>query len=345
MSLTGSLTTMPIAELLGWIGGTSRIGILTIRGVGSETMLHLRHGRIVECAALDPPVRLGQFLLFHGIIDEETLDRAMRAHAETGQRLGEVLLGVGAVSSEDLGDALTAKAEETVLGSFDHTTGWFTFDPSLTSLEAPQPLDMSITDAIGRGGMRAKTAAVAASVLKRSGTVLSKTAKVPSAKLNSVWPLRNAYALVDGERTIEEIALHMHGTEYHVIQRLHQLFLEGFIDVIDRIEATPSSELELLGDGIHTPEVAESSGSVTPDRVEPCGMPEGIIPEALPFEFIHGSQNLSTIEKYLLTLCDGTRDLRRITTVAPLQSQVIVDTIQSLRDRGWLKANAAASDH
>ena len=271
MSLTGSLTTMPIAELLGWIGGTSRIGILTIRGVGSETMLHLRHARIVECAALDPPVRLGQFLLFHGIIDEETLDRAMRAHAETGQRLGEVLLGVGAVSSEDLGDALTAKAEETVLGSFDHTTGWFTFDPSLTSLEAPQPLDMSITDAIGRGGMRAKTAAVAASVLKRSGTVLSKTAKVPSAKLNSVWPLRNAYALVDGERTIEEIALHMHGTEYHVIQRLHQLFLEGFIDVIDRIEATPSSELELLGDGIHTPEVAESSGSVTPDRVEPCG--------------------------------------------------------------------------
>ena len=131
MSLTGSLSTMPLAEVLGWIGATNRLGVLTVRGVGSETMLHLRSGRVVECAALDPPVLLGQFLLFHGVIDEEVLDQAMRAHVGQGRRLGDVLLDTGAVSHEDMQEALTAKAEETVLGAFDYATGWFTFDPAV----------------------------------------------------------------------------------------------------------------------------------------------------------------------------------------------------------------------
>jgi uncharacterized protein DUF4388 len=330
--------------VLGWIGTTNRHGVLTVRGVGSETMLHLRQGRIVECAAANPPVLLGQFLLFHGVIDEEVLDQAMRAHAAQGQRLGDVLLEMGAVSSEDMQVALTAKAEETVLGSFDHVTGWFTFDPKLTDLEAPMPLDMSITDAITRGQTRVESAAVAAAIIKRSGSVLRKTSKAPSAKLSSVWPLRTAYALVDGERSVDEIVLHMHGTEFHVIQRLHQLYLEGFIEVLEESEETPSSRPEPASDAIVISEVTESSIRMDPRRTEASVALEGIVPRALPPEFVKDTQDLSNVEKYLLTLCDGKRDLRRIAAVAPLQSQVVVDTIQSLKDRGWLKASSPASN-
>jgi hypothetical protein len=65
----------------------------------------------------------------------------------------------------------------------------------------------------------------------------------------------------------------------------------------------------------------------------------------MPPEFIQESGNLSIIEKYLLTLCDGTRDLQRITTVAPVQSQLVVETIRSLQNRGWLQAMPPLSDH
>jgi len=54
---------------------------------------------------------------------------------------------------------------------------------------------------------------------------------------------------------------------------------------------------------------------------------------------------LSVVEKYIITLCDGTRDLQRITAVAPIQSHVVINTIQSLTDRGWLKASAGAADN
>jgi ketosteroid isomerase-like protein len=320
---------MPFAEVLGWIGTTNRLGVLTVRGVGSETMLNVRDGRIVECAAVDPPVQLGQFLLFHGVIDEEVLDQAMRVHAAEGRRLGDVLLDMGAVTSENMEELLAAKAEETVLSSFDHPTGWFTFEPDATSLPAPLTLDMSIKDAIDRGDKRVKSAAVAAADLRRSGTVLRKTAKPPSAKLSSVWSLRNAYALVDGERSIDEIVLHMHGTEFYVVQRLHQLYLERFIEVVEVDETAPSIDPETVTPAIRT----ESDSSA------PFGAWEGIIPIAAPPEFVRASRNLSIVEKYLLTLCDGTRDVRKIRAIAPIQSQVVMDTIESLTDRGWLKAN------
>jgi ketosteroid isomerase-like protein len=321
---------MPFAEVLGWIGTTNRVGVLTIRGVGSETMLSVRDGRILECAAVDPPVLLRQFLLFHGVIDEEVLDRAIRAHTADGRRLGDVLLEMGAVTSENMDELLAAKAEETVLSSFDHPTGWFTFEPDATTLPAPLTVDMSIKDAIDRGDKRVKSAAVAAAVLRRSGCVLRKTAKPPSAKLSSVWSLRNAYALVDGERSIDEIVLHMHGTEFYVVQRLHQLFLERFIEVVELGEPSPSSESETVAPAIRA----------DADSAEPLGALEGIIPVSAPPEFVRASRNLSIVEKYLLTLCDGTRDVRKIRAIAPIQSQVVLDTIQSLSDRGWLKASA-----
>jgi Domain of unknown function (DUF4388) len=334
VSVTGSLSTMPLADVLGWIAATNRVGGLTVHGVGSETTLKLKRGRVLECATSEPPVLLGQFLLFHGIIDEEVLDRAMRAHAEQNRRLGEVLLSMGAVSAEDLQEALLAKAEEAVLCAFDHATGWFTFDPDASGLNTAIDLDMPIADAIARGETRVRNAAVAAKLLKPSGSVLRKTDKTPSPKLSSVVSLRNAYALVDGERSIDEIVLHLHGTEFRVIQRLHQLVVEGFLEVVDRPETTPAGAADLVSKGMPAPVAAAS-----------VDLLDGIFPIALPLEYTQQSRNLSIVEKYLLTLCDGTRDLQRITAVAPVQSQVVVDTIRSLKDRGWLKAGPVVADH
>jgi hypothetical protein len=242
-------------------------------------------------------------------------------------------------------EALTAKAEETVLGAFDYATGWFTFDPAVTSLEASLTVDMSISDAIARGGKRVKSAEVAAAILRRAGVALRKTAKSPSPKLSSVWALRNAYALVDGERSIDEIVLHMHGTEFHVVQRLYQLFLEGFIEVVELDEPMVSTEREVAGERLDAPDLAKSSIQEHSISSEAWSALEGIVPIALSPEFVHDSRNLTNIEKYILTLCDGTRDMRRIAAVAPVRSQVVADTIHSLEDRGWLKASPTPSGH
>jgi hypothetical protein len=137
----------------------------------------------------------------------------------------------------------------------------------------------------------------------------------------------------------------MHGTEFHVIQRLHQLFVEGFVELVERSETNASGDLEVAGDTIHAPDVTEAPVRLDPNRFETSSALEGIVPIALPHDFALEDETLSIVEKYIITLCDGTRDLQRITAVAPIQSHIVIDTIQSLTDRGWLKANARAADN
>jgi hypothetical protein len=343
MSLHGPFSTMPLPELLGWVGSSNRAGTVTVHGAGVETMLHVQRGRVDACAASDPPVLLGQFLLFHGAITEEDLDRAMREHAVGARRLGDVLIDIGAISVENLEEALTAKAEETVLGAFDHSDGWFVFDPAATIPMATMALDMPIVDAIARGGKRLEDAAVAAATLERPGQVLRKSAKTPSAKIHAAWPLRNAYGLVDGERTTEEIALHMHGTRFHVVQRLYQLYVEGFIELTWRRTSEDQPRLENGEGEVAAPTPHEStqeslSGAVSSETLE------GLIPIAIPREIARQLGSLSSAEKYLLTQCGGTRNLRSITALAPMRAEAVIDTIRSLIDRGFLRASVGSSD-
>ena len=310
MSLIAPFSTMPLPEVFNWLNSSRRAGVLTVRGVGVETVLHIRNGRVDECAASDPPALLGQFLLFHGIITEEVLDRSMREHLTGGRRLGDVLVDTGAVDSETMVAALTAKAEETVLSAFDHPSGWFVFDPDATTVVSPLALDMAIPDAISRGVRRAEDSTVAAVALERPGYVLRKSAKAPSPKLNSAWPIRSAYGAVDGDRNLDELVLHLHGARFHVIQRLYQLFVEGFIELAPRDE--------LAGAATPAPGTTDMAPREDPAATLPSDELLRVIPIAVP------------------------RDVRTMVAVASVRPHLVTAAIRSLIDRGFLRASLGA---
>lgn len=52
---------------------------------------------------------LGQILMNAGLINQEQLTLALKAHLESGQRLGQILIGMNAVKSEDVGRMLEKK--------------------------------------------------------------------------------------------------------------------------------------------------------------------------------------------------------------------------------------------
>jgi len=51
-------------------------------------------------------LRLGEFLIKHGLITEEHLDQALNKQFETGERLGRVLVGMGVISENKILSAL-----------------------------------------------------------------------------------------------------------------------------------------------------------------------------------------------------------------------------------------------
>jgi len=231
---------------------------------------------------------------------------------------------------------LTAKAEETVLSTFDHPSGWFVFDPEATTVASPLSLDMAIPEAIARGIRRAEDAAIAAVSLEQPGHVLRKSAKPPSSKINSAWPLRSTYGAVDGERNIDELVLHLHGARFHVIQRLYQLFSEGFIELVPRDDFA-----EGVAAAPAIPEVAsrdDQTLAISADELL------RVVPIAVPREVTRDLGDVSIVEKYLLTLCDGTRDVRTIVAVASVRPHVVTASLRALIDRGFLRATMGAVD-
>jgi hypothetical protein len=66
MAPQGSLGTMSVPEVLSWLDQSARSGLLIIDGPRARTTL------------------LGQFLLFHGAMSEDTLREARLDRAEAG---------------------------------------------------------------------------------------------------------------------------------------------------------------------------------------------------------------------------------------------------------------------
>ena len=92
MSVTGKFETMPLVELLQWLGSQIRTGVLEVDHGRIRRRVVLRDGRIVACSSNDPSNRLGQFLISRGKIRTRTLEFALERQRASGGALGQILV-------------------------------------------------------------------------------------------------------------------------------------------------------------------------------------------------------------------------------------------------------------
>ncbi len=77
-----------------------------------ETALAVMRERIRVDRAVSPGKRLGELLMERGVLDRETLERALAEQRRRGGKelLGEVLISLGFVGNAELREALRAQA-------------------------------------------------------------------------------------------------------------------------------------------------------------------------------------------------------------------------------------------
>ena len=120
MALVGDLETMPLVELMQWIGGNKRSGVLQIDRDKVRRRIDLRDGRIVGCSSDEPSMLLGQILLSRGLIDERTLRAAlMTCRRRSGGKLPDIIVEQGIVTRETIQNQVASKARETVFALFE----------------------------------------------------------------------------------------------------------------------------------------------------------------------------------------------------------------------------------
>jgi hypothetical protein len=242
VGISGNLNTMQLSELLQWLSLGQKTGTLLIEGRGVEKRIYFQNGRINSSSSSDQREYLGHFLVSHGYITEEELKMAMEVQEESNILLGKILVMINAIAETDLLRLMRKKAEESIYDVFLWEQGNFEFvDGELPELKMV-PLSLDVTGIIMEGlrrydeWKRIRGSVPDDSVVPRIIKPLNLDTLSEQEKL--IVPY------IDGQRSIEEIALQTHNAEFNVAR----LVFEGLRgETMTLVEGTVMSRRAAAG--------------------------------------------------------------------------------------------------
>lgn len=249
MALVGTLSTMPLPDLLQWLGAAEKTGTLRVERDRAVKSIRLREGRVTGCSSDDPSLRLGQFLLGRKKITEEQLRQALQLQEESSRFLGQILVEMEVLDSDTVRKELEAKAHEVIYSLFDWPDAVFRFeDEEVEDRPDLFPVDIHVEDLLLRGMQRIDDMAMIRELLYDPQLILRYTSKPPGPEIFGDETSRAMYSAIDGERTLADILLHVHGTEYVVKKFLFDLHLNGYVEIAGlKPGAQPAEPEEPLG--------------------------------------------------------------------------------------------------
>ena len=283
MGLYGNLSTMSVAELLSWVGGGRKSGTLEVERDKIVKRITFESGRVASCSSNDPTTLMGQFLLSRGKITREMLSQALsRQGAVPGQptNLGQILLDLGAITQADRDSFVAAKIEETIYGLFDWDDAVFRFYTD--ALADPNAVEASvgIEDILRRGSERSAERKLSGQVIGDPGMVLRATGEPPPPELAGSRAARRVFELIDGKKTVAEIVLHSHASEFLVTRFLTALLNGKVVEIVEvrrePLRAMPEPVVEAPRTIIEPPDPVEDV--VLPPAAEPEPAPAPAAP-------------------------------------------------------------------
>ena len=142
MSFAGDLHTFDLFDLLGWLMGRKKAGILQMTRRSTQKRLAFRDGAVQWTSSNDPRETIGQALVRESLVTEEALFKALLRQETDKRRLGELLVGDGHLTEPQLMQTLRGNAEAHLHDLFLWGNGRFEFDDERPP--APEPSDLKI---------------------------------------------------------------------------------------------------------------------------------------------------------------------------------------------------------
>lgn len=137
MSISGNLLDVSIADVMQFVHLGGRTGTLVVESLGRKGEVGFHRGRIIN-AWVPETKKLGDLLYERGLIDEETLNAALRRQTEDSPRdsLGKILVSMKSVTPDGLRDVVAEQIERTVYELVTWNQGRFEF-----ALDELRPVD------------------------------------------------------------------------------------------------------------------------------------------------------------------------------------------------------------
>lgn len=375
MSITGNLKTMELTELLQWLSQSKKTGTMIIDNGMVKKEIVFEKGRIISSSSSDPKEMLGHFLVSHGFITEEELANAIQMQERTGMLLGKILLTVGAIPEEDLNRLLRLKAEESIYDVFSWQQGEFRFLDGQVPSSNFIPTNLEVTSLVLEGVRRMDEWERIRAVIPSGQSI--PVALVDFLELSDLSPAdKKILGLVDDGRTVEEIALQTHSSEFHVCRILFDQQQKKRLKIITPHHVRGSSQPAQIGSSVDAKSLISTAQShldrddyeqalrhlraarsLEPDskeiqtevekgeqRLREALEKEGVTLKSVPVLSSNlqelTSSKISPQEGFMLTRITGNYDIESIVKISPMTQMDALLVFWRLAREGHIKLEA-----
>ncbi len=255
MAIEGPLRELGIHDVFQLLDLSRKTGTLRVTSELRQNTgtVYFEEGVVVGAQILSNPYPLGKLLVRAGRITEDTLTEARdRQQQGDPRRLGEILVAMGAVSQRDLNRYVRRQIEEVVFELVGWSEGYFAFEEGKsgewpTEAETRIPTGLLLMEAARRTEewSRIEKKISHLGVVPRLAPIVDTGA--PLDLLPQEWEV---LAVVDGSRSVREVAEVLGRPEFEIARTLFGLTTAGIILLEDptrrALEAVGGSDLPIL---------------------------------------------------------------------------------------------------
>lgn len=140
MELEGNLKAFQLSDILRFLAMGKMSGVLTFSNRENMISLTIKDGAITGTCSADRFPKLGQMLIYKGLITRKSLEDVLDSQRDTegDMMIGEILIERGLVTHEQIESALTLQIREELWDLFSWADGTFKFEHGLNpALQRP----------------------------------------------------------------------------------------------------------------------------------------------------------------------------------------------------------------
>jgi len=359
MSLSGNLKTMDLAELLQWVAMGRKTGALAFVKDKTKNYIVFREGSIISSGSNEPTYQLGQYLLFQGKITESQFKRAFELQQQTRLNLSAILVQQGFVSQEDAQKAMISRTEEVIYDLFLWEEGDFNFTTA-PEYDAEQLclININVNSVIFEGVRRKDEWKRIRAVFPSNNVTLAPRSNADLESVPITLLQKKLLSLASSGKTISEMILELHGSDFQVNFELFQLYDSNILEVKQIGEEPKKAEdaSQLFNEGLEYTkqhkwpeaiavfqkvletdpqnfraheqiELAEKAicQELYRNVMRPNKVPHFLVPMNTLSEY-----SLSHREGYVASRIDGTWDVKSIVLLSPLRELEVLRALEKL---------------
>lgn len=230
MAIKGSLKEASLADVCQLLAMGQKTGCLSVTDRTRFGQIYFDRGRITYASIVNRRDRLGDLLARDGVVSRETLDACIDEQAaDPDRRLGEILLSHDLLDTDTLQHYIRLQIEEAVYYLFTWTRGSFFFEAGQAPEEGETLVHLNPESLLLEGARRVDEWSVIEKKIPSLDLIFEvERDRLMGAGVDLTEVQHALVPLLDGTRTVDEIAEQTGLAEFDVGQALYGLIQAGF---------------------------------------------------------------------------------------------------------------------